>query len=288
VILPGFEPAQFLDAIERERATFAMVVPTMIQMLTEVPGARERDLSSLRAVSYGAAPISERALRAGLNLWGNIMYQFYGQSEALPATVLAPRYHCPDGDERERSWLRSAGRPTPNAAVTVRGDDGAVLEDGQVGEICVDTPGAMRGIWDDPDATAARFTADGAVRTRDMGYLDDDGFVVLVDRKEDLIISGGFNIWPLEVENALAAHPAVREVAVVGVPDEKWGESVFAVVRLGDDEQLAEADLIDWARDRVGSVKKPRYLTIVDEPLPKSVVGKLLRRQVREKYWSAR
>jgi acyl-CoA synthetase (AMP-forming)/AMP-acid ligase II len=129
---------------------------------------------------------------------------------------------------------------------------------------------------------------DFAVRTRDMGYLDEDGFLYIVDRKEDMIISGGYNIWPLEIENALAAHPDVTEVAAVGVPDEKWGESVFAVVVLEQGSAVTENELTDWARARVGPVKKPRRIVISGEPLPKSVVGKLLRRQVREKYWTPR
>ena len=286
VLMSSFDPARFLETIERERCAVTMVVPTMVQMLAAVPEAKARDLSSLKVVNYGAAPISERALTAGLQLWGNIMCQFYGQSEAAPATVLAPRYHVPDGSGRERRRLGSAGRPTLNSVVTVRDDDDKVLGVGQTGEICVNTPGAMKGIWADPEATAARFTADGSVRTRDMGYLDEDGFLHLVDRKEDMIISGGYNIWPLEIEKALATHPDVREVAVVGVPDEKWGESVFAVVVLEEGSAVTEGDLIDWARAQVGSVKRPRRIVISQESLPKSVVGKLLRRQVREKYWT--
>src|SRR5689334_8047012 len=127
-----------------------------------------------------------------------MMYQSYGQSEALPATTLTPEYHRTGGSARDRRMLTSAGRPNPNVFVTIRDERDAILPDGDVGEICVDTPGAMKAIWRDPEATAARFTADGSVRTRDMGYLDDDGFLHLVDRKEDLIISGGFNVWPLE------------------------------------------------------------------------------------------
>ena len=144
----------------------------------------------------------------------------------------------------------------------------------------------MKGIWGDPEATAARFTPDGGVRTKDMGYLDEEGFLHLVDRKEDMIISGGFNDWPLEVENALAAHPAVKEAIVVGVPDEKWGEAVFAVVNLVEGTTATEAELIEFARGKVGPVKRPKQLVITDQPLPKSVVGKLLRRQAREIYWT--
>ena len=285
VIMPSFDPARFLELIERERCTMTMVVPTMVQMLARVPEAKTRDLSSLKSVSYGAAPITERTLKAGLELWGNIMYQFYGQSEALPATVLTPRYHLPGGTERERRYLRSAGRPTLNTVVTIRDDSGDVLGTGETGEICIETPGAMKGIWGDPEATAARLTPDGAVRTRDMGYLDSSGFLYLVDRKEDMIISGGYNIWPLEIENALAAHPDVQEAAAVGVPHDKWGEAVFAVVVLETGSAVTGDDLIAWARERLGPVKKPRRIEISDEPLPKSVVGKVLRRQVREKFW---
>jgi acyl-CoA synthetase (AMP-forming)/AMP-acid ligase II len=286
LLMPAFDPARFLELIETERVTTTMVVPTMVQMLAAVPGAKERDLSSLKAVNYGAAPISERSLRTGIELWGNIMFQFYGQSEVMPATCLAPSYHRPDGTERERRWLTSAGRPTTNTIVTIRDDNDNPLGPGQTGEICVRTPGQMSALWGDPEATAARLTADGSVRTRDMGYLDEDGFLYLVDRKEDMIISGGYNIWPLEIENALAAHPDVQEVAVVGVPDDKWGETVFAVVVLTEGSMATEQTLIDFAKEKVGSVKRPRRVEIANEPLPKSVVGKLLRRQVRDKYWT--
>jgi len=284
VVMSSFDPAGFLQLIEDERCTWTMVVPTMIQMLASVPGAKDRDLSSLRVVTYGAAPITEKALLAGIDLWGNIMYQSYGQSEALPATVLTPTYHGTSGSERDRRILGSAGRPTPNVLVTIRDADGMQLPLGETGEICIQTPGAMKGIWGDPAATAARVTSDGAVRTNDMGYLDEDGFVHLVDRKEDLIITGGFNVWPLEVENALAAHPDVLEVAVVGVPDEKWGEAVCAVVTLREGSTATEAALVAFAREKVGPVKKPKQLVISREPLPRSAVGKLLRRQVREQF----
>jgi acyl-CoA synthetase (AMP-forming)/AMP-acid ligase II len=287
VVLRSFDPETYLDAIERERCTLAMVVPTMIGMLAAAQQARARDLSSLRTVTYGAAPVTEKALRLGLDLWGNIMTQFYGQSEALPATTLTPSYHRTGGTEDDLRILTSNGRPTLNSVVTIRDDDGTVLPDGTTGEICVKTPGAMKGIWGDPDATAARFTADGAVRTRDMGYLDEDGFLHIVDRKEDLIISGGFNVWPLEVENALAAHPDVEEVAVVGVPDEKWGEAVCAAVYLRNGSSVSEDELIAFAREKVGPVKKPKRVAFSAAPLPKSVVGKLLRRQVRETFWAA-
>jgi acyl-CoA synthetase (AMP-forming)/AMP-acid ligase II len=282
VIMPGFDPERFLQAIERERCTQTLIVPTMVQMLAAVPNAKRYDLSSMKAVFYGGAPISDRTLRAGLELWGNIMHQLYGQSEVLGGCILTAQYHRPDGTERERRWLRSAGRPGPGALVTVRDDDGNELPRGETGEICINSPGAMKEIWNDPEATASRFTADGAVRTRDMGYMDEDEFLYIVDRKEDLIISGGFNVWPLEIENALTAHPAVAEAAAVGIPDDKWGEVVAAAVTLAAGQHVTEDELIEFARAAVGPVKRPKHVVIMDAPLPKSPVGKVLRRQVRD------
>lgn len=286
VIMPAFHPGRFLDLIERERCTLTFLVPTMIQMLTTEPGAGIRDLSSLRMVLYGASPINERTLRESIELWGNIMYQVYGQSEALPATVLTPQHHIVDGSEQERRYLRSAGRVTPNSALMILDDQDVEVGVGDLGEICVKSPGAMKAIWGDPEATALRLTADGYVRSRDIGYLDDRGFLYLADRKEDMIISGGFNVWPAEVENALASHPAVQEVAVVGVPDQKWGEAVLAVVVLRDQQQATEQELIDWARQKVGRIKKPARIEFSTEPLPKSPVGKMIRRLVRERIGS--
>jgi len=284
VVLRAFDPKLYLETAERERAVHTLLVPTMIQMLAAVPDAESYDLSSFKMVRYGAAPISEKTLLAGLGLWGNVMYQLYGQSEVLDGTVLPPCDHRPEGTERERRWLRSAGRPAPGSILTIRDDDGNELPTGEIGEICLKSPATMKAIWGDPEATAARFTADGAVRTRDMGYLDEDYYLYIVDRKEDMIISGGFNIWPLEIENALIAHPAVYEAAVVGVPDDKWGEAVLAAVVLVEGHQATEEELLDWAREKVGSIKKPKRIVISTQPLPKSPVGKLMRRQVRETY----
>jgi acyl-CoA synthetase (AMP-forming)/AMP-acid ligase II len=286
VVQSRFDPAAFLDTIERERVTLINTVPTMLQVLAATPGVKERDLSSLKAVFYATAPTSERTILACREIWGNIMYQLYGQSEVLPATILRPRHHVTDGTERQRSWIRSAGRPTLNSVVTVRDDEDTILGPGEIGEVCVQNPGAMKGLWNDPEANHARFTPDGAIRTRDMGYLDKDGFLFLVDRKEDLIISGGFNVWPLEVEDALKGHPAVADAAVVGVPDERWGEAVLAVVVLADGHSSSGDELIAHARQALGSVKAPKRIEFRPDPLPRNVVGKLLRREVRAAYWT--
>lgn len=281
VIAPVFDPPRVLELIERERCTITLVVPTMIQMLLDHPDAKTRDCSSLRTVLYGAAPIAERTLREAISAWGNVMYQLYGQSEALPATVLMPRHHRPGGDERERRWLRSAGRATPNVVISILDEHGEELPAGEVGEVAILAPGRMSEIWADPQTTAARLLADGRVLTRDLGCLDEDGFLYLTDRKEDMIISGGFNIWPAELENALVEHPAVHAAAVVGIPHAKWGETAVAAVVLRSGEQTSEDELIAWTRERLGAVKKVTGVRFVDT-LPTSGVGKVLRREVRQ------
>lgn len=284
VVLPAFEPARVLELIESERCTLTLLVPTMIQMLVSHPDVTKRDLSSLQCVLYGAAPIAERTLMDAIAAWGNIMYQLYGQSEAIPATILTPRHHRPGGDERERRWLRSAGRPTPNVVISILDDDGTELPAGEIGEIAILTPGRMCEIWRDPVATSERLLPDGRVLTRDIGSLDEDGFVYIADRKDDMIISGGFNIWPAEIESALVDHPAVEAAAVVGIPHEKWGETPVAAIVLRPGETVSEEELIEWTRDRLGSVKKVTAVRFI-ETLPKSGVGKVLRREVKQ-FWA--
>lgn len=285
VVLPAFDPGRFLDIVQRERVTMTLIVPTMVQLIAAHPDASQADLSSLRAVFYGASPMPEAVLLEAIGLWGNIMYQLYGQSEVAPVTSLVAADHLPDGTAQERSRLRSAGRPIDGAEVRIEADDGRILPPGEIGEVTVRTPGQMREIWKDPEATRARVTEDGWVRTRDMGWLDEEGFLFLADRKEDMIISGGFNIWPAELENALMAHPGVREAAVVGVAHPRWGETPrAAVVREPDYEPaVTEEELIAWTRERVGSVKKVTGVHFVDE-LPKTPIGKVLRRVVRDRF----
>ncbi|SFB13149.1 Acyl-CoA synthetase (AMP-forming)/AMP-acid ligase II [Amycolatopsis marina] len=283
VVMPSFDPGAWLDIVERDRITFAILPPTVIQMLVNMPGVERRDLSSLRKVVYGSAPISETTLVAALRLWGNIMYQTFGQSEAMPITCLTPEHHIPDGTSEQRSWLRSAGRPTPNSVVRIVDDDGNDVPQGEVGEIVAQCMGTMHSIWGDPEATTQRFLPGGWLRTRDMGYLTTDGFLFLADRKEDMIISGGFNIWPMELENAMAAHPAVAEVAVVGVPHPKWGETPHAAIVLRPGIDATEEELVAWSREKVGSIKKITGVTFTDS-LPKSPIGKVLRRAVREQH----
>jgi acyl-CoA synthetase (AMP-forming)/AMP-acid ligase II len=283
VVMRAFDPQRFLELVEQEHCTTTMLVPTMIQMVVGHPAADGTDLSSLRWILYGAAPISEQTLERALALWGPIMQQMYGQSEGVPLTVLPAGDHVLDGSEDARRRLRSAGRPTQNCTLRILDPDGNTLPVGELGEIAALTPTAMAGIWRDEQATSERILPDGALLTRDMGYLDEDGYLFLADRKEDMIISGGFNIWPAELENALASHPAVAEVAVVGVPHEKWGETPKAVVVLREGHHATEQELIDWTREKLGAIKRVTSVEFADE-LPKTPLGKVLRRVVRDSY----
>jgi acyl-CoA synthetase (AMP-forming)/AMP-acid ligase II len=291
VVIEAFEPGLVLRLIEEQRITFTLMVPTMIQALVAHaqahPDAGARDLSSLRCLNYAASPISETTMTRAIELFGSVLFQMYGQSEAVPATMLLPHQHCPHGSERERRWMRSVGRPTPNTKITIVDEQLRSLPIGEIGEVAVATPGSMSGLWNDPEGTAARVLPDGSVLSRDMGRLDPDGFLYLADRKEDMIISGGYNIWPAELENAIASHPAVSEVCVIGVPHEKWGETPKAVVVLARDSQVDPEELIEITRARVGPVQKVTSVEFVDA-LPKSGVGKVLRREIRDPYWSGR
>jgi acyl-CoA synthetase (AMP-forming)/AMP-acid ligase II len=287
VVIEAFEPGLVLELIEGLKVSFTLMVPTMIQALVAHPEASHRDLSSLRCLNYAASPISEATMTRAAELFGPVLYQMYGQSEAVPITMLLPHQHRPHGTDRERRWMRSVGRATPNTRITVVDDDGHPLPLGEVGEVAAHTPGAMSGLWNDPEGTRRRVLPDGSVLTRDMGRLDDEGFLYLADRKEDMIISGGYNIWPAELERAISGHPGVRDVCVVGVPHEKWGETPKALVVLEPGAAVAPAELIELTRARVGSVQKVTSVEFVDQ-LPRSAIGKVLRREVRERYWAGK
>jgi len=279
VVVPSFEPAAVLADIERERATFTLMVPTMIQALVSHPDAPTRDLSSLRCLNYAAAPISAATVAAALQTFGPVLFQMYAQSEAWPITMLLPHQHL--------DRPTSVGRATPNNVLTIVDDDGKPVPAGQIGEIAVRGPARMWHLWKEPEATAARTLPDGSWLTRDVGRLDPEGFLYLVDRKDDLIISGGYNIWPAELETAIATHPLVAEVCVVGAPHERWGETPVAVVVPRAGATIDPAELIELSRGAAGSVHKVTAVEFVDA-LPRSGLGKVLRREVRERFWADR
>jgi acyl-CoA synthetase (AMP-forming)/AMP-acid ligase II len=286
VPMPAFDGAEALDLIESRRITHMTAAPVMVRAMLDAAAERPRDVSSLQCLLYAGSPIARETMRRAIDVFGSTaLHQLYAQSEALPATMLLPHQHVTAGSETQQRRLRSVGRPTPHTQVTIRAEDGAVLPPGAIGEVAVRSPFTMSGLWGDPQATAERHTADGSVLTRDMGYVDDDGFVYLVDRKDDMIVSGGYNIWPTEIEEALAGHPGVLEACVFGVPDERWGETPKAVVVRSPGSQVSADELITHTRTVLGGVKKITSVDFVDA-LPRTATGKVLRSTLKEPHWA--
>ena len=279
-ILPGFVPDQYLSAIEEVKPTMLNLVPTMIVMLLSHPDAEKHSFKSVRNVLYGASPMPREALRRGLELWGPKFVQYFGQTESpLILSLLEKEDHLV-GDEESEKRLLSCGRTVPTASLKICNEDGEEVKLGEIGEIVVKSQQSMIGYWNAPDLTAETIK-DGWVYTRDMGYIDDLGFVYLVDRKSDMIITGGFNVYPREIEETIYEHPAVMEAAVVGTPDPKWVETIKAFVVLRPGQNATEEDIIEFCKDRLASYKKPTSVEFIDA-LPKTAVGKVLRRALRE------
>lgn len=276
VILPGFEPGQFLRAIEEHRATAINLVPTMLQMLFEHPDAATLDVASLKYVIYGASTMPRAVIGRAMAAWGRQRFwQYYGQTEVpLCLTVLRPEDHV---DE----LLDSCGQPASEVEIRLLDEAGREVAPGTPGEITVRAPSAIGSYYNAAELNAGTFIEGGWVRTRDIGVFDERGFLRLKDRTSDMIISGGYNVYPSEVENALLSHPAVRECAVVGLPDEKWVESVTAVVVLRAGQQPGEAELIAHVGAALASYKKPRRIVFA-ESLPKTAVGKMNRKALRD------
>jgi long-chain acyl-CoA synthetase len=283
ILVSEFDAAAVLGDLERLRVTNPIFVPTMLQLLTAVPGAGDRDHRALRSITYGASPITTTTLRAALQTFGCPMIGLYGLTESTGGVVhLDGDDHHTDGP-RQR-LLRSAGRPYP--WVELRIVDPAAGRDvppGSVGEVWMRAPNVMAGYFNRPAETAAAITADGWLRTGDGGYLDDEGYLFLTDRVKDMIVSGGENVYPIEVEEVLAQHPEVADVAVIGVPDDRWGETVKALVVTRDGCAPAPEDLIAFARERLAGYKLPRSVDFVAD-LPRTPTGKVLKRELRERY----
>lgn len=284
VVLGGFDAERLLDAIERERVTSTLVVPTMLYHLLDLPGLADRDLSSLRTVTYGAAPIGPDRLAQALELLGPIFVQVYGQTEA-PAqiTTLSKPDHV--RALSDPGLLRSCGRPVAIADVRCVDDALATVADGTPGEIVVRGPHVTPGYLNRPEETAA-VLRDGWLCTGDVGVRDERGYFTIVDRTRDLIVSGGFNVYPKEVEQVLFAHPAVADACVIGVPDAKWGEAVKAVV-VASAAATTEAELIAFVKARKGSVHAPKSVDFVDE-IPLTAVGKHDKQTLRSASWRGR
>jgi long-chain acyl-CoA synthetase len=291
VILRDPDPAEVLRIIEEYKITETFVVPAVLMFLLATPGLAERDVSSLRTVFYGASPISEDVLVRSMNALGCDFAQVYGLTETTGAiSTLMPADHDPDGSRA--GLLRSAGRPFDHVELRiVDTDSGQTLPVGQVGEVWTRSDQNMLGYWNRPDETASVLSVDGWFRTGDAGWIDADGFLFLYDRIKDMIVTGGENVYPAEVENALVAHPSVSDAAVIGVPDDKWGETVKAIVvrspdASSDDEGLKQ-DIIAATRARLAHYKCPTSVDFI-EVLPRNPSGKVLKRELRLPYWGNR
>ncbi len=285
VILPDPSPLTIMEGIERHRANVLFLPPTLIYMMLAHPDVRRFDYSSLRYILYGAAPMSVEKLREAISVFGPVLAQGYGQSE-VPNTIsyFSPRDHVEALEQPELNHrIASAGRPGPLCQVAIMDDGGNLLPNGERGEIVCRGDLLMNGYYKN-EAETALVSQFGWHHTGDIGVKDEDGFLYIVDRKKDLIISGGFNVFPAEVEQAILAHPAVQDCAVVGTPSEKWGEAVHAAVQLKDGAAATVDEIITFCRDKLGGIKTPKSVDFWAE-LPRSPVGKTLRRSVRQKYW---
>ena len=284
VVLPKPDPALLRGAIVKHRVTEFFLPPTVIYRLLDIPGIEQVDFSSLRYFLYGAAPMSVEKLKRAIDVFGPVMTGGYGQTEA-PASIsyLTPAEHFVDGKLASDTRLASVGRPNPLVRVEIVGECGELLKQGETGEICVRGDLVMKGYYRAPDKTAETIV-DGWLHTGDIGHLDRDGYLHITDRKKDMIISGGFNVYPSEIEQVIWAHPAVQDCAVIGVPDDKWGEAVKAVVELNAGQQVSAEELVALCKEKLGSVKAPKSVDFV-AALPRSTAGKVLKKDLREQYW---
>jgi acyl-CoA synthetase (AMP-forming)/AMP-acid ligase II len=283
VMMDHFDTEETLDLIERERIAYGFMVPTMVNAIVHDNSARGRDFSSLKCLLIAAAPIQDATALAAREVFGDVLFQGYGQTEVLPVSMMGPRqwFASIEGSNP----LRACGLPLPFAEVQIWDEEDRPLPADEVGEIVAKSDGQMSGFWNNPEATAERIV-NGWVKTGDLGKLDRNGYLYVVDRADDMIISGGYNIWPAELENVIANHAAVVEVAAFGVPHEKWGESPYAVCVVNDTAAVSEAEIIELVARELGSYKKPAGVQITTEPLPKSPVGKIKRKDLREPFWA--
>lgn len=285
VVARDFNPIEALEVIPRERIAKMFMVPAALQFVIRMPRAREIDYSSLTHILYGASPMPVDLLRECMEVFGCHFVQQYGMTETTgTVTYLPPQDHDPKGNQR----MRSAGLPMPGVEMAIFDAQGNRLGPNEIGEIATRSAANMKGYWRKDDATASTIDSQGWLRTGDAGYIDEDGYIYIQDRIKDMIITGGENVYPAEVENAVHGHPHVAEVAVIGVPDETWGESVKAIVVPKPGVTPDADDIIAFARSRIAHFKAPRSVDFLPTPLPRNPSGKILRRELREPYWAGK
>jgi len=286
VMAEKFDPATLPDLMLKERTAYMFMVPTILNAINRIPGIEQRKFPHLKCMMVSAAPISDETAQKAHEIFGDAMYQGYGQTEVLPIAMMGPRQWFAK-DVPGSQPLRACGMPLPFAELRIWDEDNKPVPPGEVGEIVAKTDGQMKGFWNDPKATAERIV-DGWVKTGDIGRLDANGYLYMLDRADDMVISGGFNIYPAELENVIAAHPDVVEVAVFGIPDERWGETPCAVVCVRPAAAVTEKELIDLCAEQLGNYKRPGKIVLRAEALPKTPVGKIKRKELREPFWSGR
>ena len=287
IIPDHFDPKDILETVEREKVTLLSTVPTTLIRICNYEGFAQHDLSSLRMITYGAAPMPTDRLRDAIKIFGPKMAQSYGQAEALMAiSVLSPFEHKMEGTEKEMARLSSAGRPYMSNDVKIVDDQGKEVARGEIGEIIARSKILMKGYWKKPEATAEALK-DGWIHTGDLGKMDEDGYLFLIDRKKDMIISGGYNIYAREVEEVIHEHPSVSETAVIGIPDEKWGESVKAFVILKPGKTATEEEIVQFTKERLASFKKPKSVEFVSD-LPRTAASKISKKDLKAPYWEGK
>jgi acyl-CoA synthetase (AMP-forming)/AMP-acid ligase II len=273
-----------LQTIEQEQVTHALLVPAMIKMLLQHPALESYGLTSLQYIMYGASPMPAPVLEQCMALWPHINFaQAYGQTELAPiVTTLSAQAHRSGGDK-----LKSAGRPTPVSDIRIVDEQGNDCCLGEAGEIIVRGPHAMLGYWNKPEQTAATLR-DGWVFTGDAGRFDDEGYLYIVDRVKDMVVTGGENVFTTEVENAVLSHHSVQDVAVIGIPDDDWGEAVHAIVILHEGQVATDVELIEHCRSSIAGYKLPKSVSFRQEAMPLSGAGKVLKTELRKPYWEGR
>jgi len=279
-LLAGFSPGKVLDLIQRERINYTLLVPTMIYTILDDPALAKTDLSSLHTLLYGASPMSPTRLVEGLERIGPVFAQLYGQTEGYPISFLRREDH----DARRPELFSSCGQPTVGSHVQLLDDDDQPVAPGEVGELCVRSCQVMDGYLNQPELTASTLK-NGWLHTGDMARADEQGFLYIVDRKKDMIVSGGFNVYPRDVEDAISSHPAVAMVAVIGTPDPKWGEAVTAMVVCKPGQQVAAEALAELVRAKKGSVQVPKRIEFLPD-LPRTAVGKIDKKVLRAPFWA--
>ena len=279
-----YDPGDVMDAIAAHRVRRIFLVPAAIGIMLQHPKATDADFSSLETLSYGASPIPLALLQQAVSRMGCGFVQTYGMTETWGAVVaLSPDDHLPGREHK----MKAAGQALPGVELKILGEDGEELPPGEIGEVAIRSPNNTRGYWNKPEETAKALIGDGWLRTGDAGILDDEGYLFIQDRIKDMIITGAENVYPAEVESAIYGHPAVADVAVIGVPDPKWGEAVKAIVVLKPGEAADEAGIIGHARARIAGFKCPKSVDFI-EALPRNPSGKILRRTLREPFWAGR